>query len=123
MKAWTDPDGTLHEIYTGTLIAEGEFLGQFSYDSGQAAYKWDRNSLAYFCPQCGEIWGRVVATNARGEQQLFRIIASSCPRHHDHWGVPGSFLRESFEGRLDDLPAEALQREFQIHLNYFEKQL
>lgn len=119
--AWTDPDGTLHETYIGTLIAEGVFLGQFTYDSGQAAYGWNRQGLAYFCQDCGEVWGRVVAQNERGEQQSFRCIPAPCRQHRDPWDVPGTFLRESFSTRLNDLPPDALRREFFLHLNYFEQ--
>lgn len=119
---WVDPDGTLHEIYSGTILVGDVYLGQFSYDSGLAAYRWDRASLAYFCPVCGEVWGRLVACDSRGQQQQFRSITVACAEHRDPWNIPGSMLAESFAAHLNELPPEALRREFYIHLSHFENQ-
>ena len=121
MATWTDPNGTLHETYSGSIFVRDEYLGTFHYDSGDAAYGWNRAGLAFFCPTCGEIWARVVAANASGRPQEFSVLRAHCEQHKDPWDIPGSILRESFANRLGDLPFPALRRELTLHLNYYEK--
>ena len=113
---WHDPEGTLHEIYTGYIFAGNKMLGEIQYDSGRSDLRWHRCSYALFCRQCGGVWGRIVVSNSRGEQQSFEPVIVSCEKHPDYWNVPGSFLANHLEHLLDSMPPEALVREFQIHL-------
>lgn len=116
MTWWTTPDGILHEIYTGEIFVGNRYLGSLSYDSGRADLRWHRCSYAFFCRQCGDVWGRLVMRNAAGEQQPFDPVVVSCEQHADFWNLPGSLLANHLEHLLDSLPPEALVREFQIHI-------
>lgn len=113
---WTDPDGTLHEIYTGYIFVGNQLLGELSYDSGRSDLRWHRCSYAMFCRTCGEVWARIVMHNSYGEQQAFTPVEVACEQHKDPWNVPGSLLANHLDHLLNDLPPEALVREFRIHL-------
>ena len=115
---WHDPDGTLHEIYTGYIFVGNKMLGEIQYDSGRSDLRWHRCSYAMFCRHCGEVWARIVMHESlRGEQQAFDPVIVACPKHPDYWNVPGSLLANHLEYLIDDLPPEAIKREFEIHLN------
>lgn len=83
-------------------------------------------SLAYFCPECGELWGRI-ALEAR-----WQVLYVSCERHRDAehpWRLPGSLLSALQDpalwesaARLDVMPLEALRRECLIHLKEYENE-
>lgn len=121
-RSWHDPDGTLHEIYTGLIYdRRGGSLGEVRYDSGRADLRWHRCSYAFFCRQCGEIWGRIVVQDPRGVQQAFNSIEVNCEGHHDFWNVPGSMLANHLEYLLDEFPPAALRRELEVHINAVEK--
>lgn len=122
-SAWVDPDGTLHEQYSGALFVGNSYLGLITYDSGRSDLRWERHSRAYFCQHCGEIWARMVMTNLRGEQQLFRVVMVACESHQDYWNVAGSVLADHLVHLLPDLPPKAIAREFRIHLTQTEKEL
>ena len=116
MQAWTDGDGTLHEIYTGAVIVHGDYLGPISYDSGRADLRWQRSSLAYFCPKCGEVWARIAMSDSRGVQQDFLCIHVACEKHGSTWHVPGSLLVDHVQYLLDAFPPDALRWEFKVQL-------
>ena len=120
---WVTPDGTWHEFYTGSIFVGNSFLGSFRYDSGRADLLYYRESFAFFCPECGDVWGRIAAKSSLGRPLFFRAVPVACARHHDWWNVPGSILANQLEHVIDLLPPEALIREFQIHLAYAEKEL
>jgi predicted RNA-binding Zn-ribbon protein involved in translation (DUF1610 family) len=115
-EGWVDPDGTLHEVYSGAILVGGEFLGPISYDSGRADLRWQRSSLAYFCPKCGEVWARLAVADSRGVQQDFLCVHVSCEHHDSRWHVPGSLLVDHAEQLFEDFPPDAVAREFRLHL-------
>ena len=120
---WTDPDGTLHEIYSGYIFVGNTLLGEISYDSGRSDLNWHRCSYALFCPHCGEIWARFAMQDSRGNHQSFEAIRVACIKHPDPWNIPGSLLANHLERLLESLPPAAVRREFEVHLNYIEKEL
>ena len=120
---WTDPDGTLHEMYSAFIVIANQTFGTLSYDSGRADLRWHRCSYAFFCRHCGEIWARIVANNSDGEQQAFCIKEVACERHQDYWNIPGSLLVDHLERLLNDLPPEAVRRELLVHLNHAAKEI
>lgn len=120
---WTAADGTLHETYSAFIVVADQAFGGFSYDSGRTDLCWHRCSYAFFCPHCGEVWGRIVAANSAGEQQRFRVREVACAQHADYWNIPGSLLTDHLENLLKDLPPEAIVREFEVHLTNAEKEL
>ena len=114
---WTDQDGTLHEPLLARIFVGQEYLGSFSWDPGaHPETHWRRFGTAYFCPVCGEVWGRVVFQRADETQLPFTVDTVACERHTDQWNVPGSLLEGDVEGLLYSLPARALVREFMLHL-------
>lgn len=117
-KHWLDGDGTLHEIYSGAILVNGEFLGEISYDSGRSDLRWQRSSLAYFCPKCGDVWGRLAMSDSRGVQQSFLCVHVSCEKHSSDWHVPGTLLVDHAERLFEDFPPNAVAREFRLHLTH-----
>jgi hypothetical protein len=49
------------------------------------------------------------------KQKAFTIVRVACEKHHDWWETPGSLLAGHYQYLLDDLPPEAVRREFFIH--------
>ncbi|MBV5322705.1 MAG: hypothetical protein JZU60_02585 [Ilumatobacteraceae bacterium] len=121
-KGYTDGDGTLHEIYTGAVIVNGDYLGPISYDSGRADLRWQRSSLAYFCPKCGDVWGRIAMSDSRGAQQSFLCVHVACAEHKDPWHVPGTLLVDHVKQLLDELPPRAIQYELTVQINHALKE-
>lgn len=93
------------------------------------------HSLAYFCSECGEVWGRVVCTMP-GATPYWSVEHVPCQGHAPGgvagWGaIPGAFcdgsptkdmLSVMWWGRaLEHLPPAVLQREFEITASYFER--
>lgn len=117
MLPYTDPDGTYHEIYRADLFLGAAYLGQFEFDSGRADLRWPRRSVAYFCPECGDVWGRMVFTDTAGRTRLFEVVHVACERHLDQWEVPGSFLIPRLLPLIDLFPPAAAKREAVVHLN------
>ena len=79
--------------------------------------------MAYFCPHCGEIWGRVVLVDSEGTVRPFdEVFRIACEQHPDQWEIAGSLIG-GYRGEelLDYLPPEALKREFEIHLRELER--
>ena len=106
----------------GYLIAEEQYLGTIKYAS-QAASSWGWPSRAYFCASCGEIWARLVLLDSTDQPLYFRTANVSCRRHPDPWNIPGSLLYDEIAYNLNELSLEALRRELDVHLAYYERQL
>lgn len=107
---------------SGQLIIEGQYLGGFRYQS-QADDSWGWMSRAYFCPHCGDIWGRLIIEKRDGSPQLFQPTVSACREHDDPWNIPGSILLGELSYNLDELSRETLARELDVHLSYYEKMI
>ena len=90
------------------------------------------NSTAYFCRSCGEIWARCVA----GPE--WQIEQSPCPSHTPSgvadWNkIPGSLINGlisrdylgtfRWASAIESLPPALIEREFMLHLDYYEKRL
>jgi|SRR3990172_8434599 len=119
-KRWTDAEETLHERCSLLFFAGNSFLGEVSFDPGSASeLGYPRGGRAFFCPDCGEVWGRIVLRDSRGQVYFQDIDRVACERHADQWEIPGSLLG----GRLGDgflayLPPQALARELVVHLEW-----
>lgn len=121
--SFTDPDGTLHETYTALVEVGGAPLGTFAYDSGRMDLGWERRGTAYFCPECGGVWGRITARNEAAEIQAYQVLSVSCAAHFDRWNLAGSLLVGPLAALLAGLPEAAVRRELELHLNAAEKEL
>lgn len=113
---WTDAAGTAHERCRAMLLVGGDFLAEWEVDSGHPAFRYRRAGVAYYCSWCGEIWGRLVLLDSRGQQLPLGIEQVSCDRHPDQWNIPGSILGP-VEELVELLPPDVLKREFALHMN------
>jgi len=112
-----DAGGTLHETYRILFHIQGKMLGEASFDpGGWPSLGYRRTGLAYFCPFCGEVWGRVVLVDSKGVRNPMEITQVSCPSHPDSYSLPGSILAGRLENLLPLLPPAVLRREFDLHL-------
>lgn len=115
--AWTDESGTLHEQYRAAVLLGAECLGEVSFDPGDHPdLHYRRTGIAYYCPECGDIWARVVFWDSSGRQNLLEAEIVSCENHADYWNVPGSLLSAGLGGLINLLPREAVKRELEIYL-------
>lgn len=105
----------------GSLIGEGE-LPTLRYGSYY--------SLAYICPKCGRLWGRIDVAGANWTSKCQPCLDHSVS---ESWYLPGSFLGFSITAAMlgtpwwgvaiEYLPLPVLEREFQIHYHsYFPKE-
>jgi hypothetical protein len=93
---------------------------------GRSSVLDEAYSLAFFCPVCGEVWGRVVVEGAA----QWSLTQNACERHlnfviYTHGQPPGSLLTPSgataleawagSAGLLKNFPPAAVEREFLIH--------
>ncbi len=99
------------------------FLGNRLLGSTSRVQTWDgvqsTRSLAYFCPTCGEVWGRLVV--GKGDEWV--ALSAPCAKHPAWRGtVQGSFLRSWNPHGLDELPDELLAYEFDTHWTHIMKE-
>ena len=119
--SWVDSHGTMHQWCKVFIFVGKDFLGEFLYDPGEhPEMHWKRDSTAYFCGECGEVWARLVIV-ATGRPQFFEVERVACEKHRDPWHIAGSLLAGRLDGFLDLLPAAALRRELLIHLRQGER--
>lgn len=99
------------------------FLGERTIPDVRAVPGLDarlHHSHAYFCPFCGDIWGRVIHTKGGYTQCSQR----PCRAHGDGrlGTLPYSFLGDATNFD-EDWPAAAIKWEFETELLYAERRL
>ena len=111
---WQDAWSTVHEDCEMYFLLGTSSLGSCYYDPGMhPELGYQRNSIAYFCTVCGQVWGRILLLNHKGEAVVWGLTAVPCAQHGS-----GSFLDGyRAEGLLDLLPQKALQREFNLEVS------
>lgn len=116
-KGYWVEDGTAHEDCQVLVVIRGAVLGSFRIDPGQwPSLRFFREGTVYFCPDCGDIWGRLVLIGHDGKAKGFECRRVSCEKHYDQWNIPGSILAGELVDLLDLLPPEVLRREALLHL-------
>jgi hypothetical protein len=92
------------------------------------------HSLAYFCPTCGEVWGRIMIDGGKYWSVEHVACEKHLPQGIPEWGnIPGAFCTNPNSSRnnlsimwwgraLEHLPLPILQREFALILNHYEKE-
>jgi hypothetical protein len=111
-------DGALAPAYTGWFQFRNQHLGttKRSTEIIHGAVMAPR-SLAFFCPECGEIWARHYV-----EGQFWQTMALACDKHpprHPAW-VTGSMWIDWDKAYQLSMPMACLLREFWWHLNWWE---
>lgn len=96
------------------------FLGTRLLDTGQF-FPWDdtrtaAGHLAFMCPHCGEVWGRVVSDKP---DERWLCLHHPCRRHGRDYSVGGSFIN-SWLRDISFLPPKVLAYELDIHLEHHE---
>ncbi len=75
-------------------------------------------SYAWFCPKCGRIWAKAAV-----EGQEFMVMTQPCDLEtaDNYFIVPGSLWLTLRPEYIQSLPREVLLREFQLHLNHYDR--
>lgn len=99
----------------GGLVGAHYFLGNALLGTSQAVPRWDdwkvhHNNIAYFCPDCGEVWGRVMDDRLAG----WWPQTAHCSKHGG-----GSFI-SPWRNQFEELPPEVLHYELLLRLARFE---
>ena len=105
-----------------------EFLRPYSWQSTTCSGGgWQvMGNYLYTCPVCGEQWARAWAPDE--PVQRWEVFSQPCSRHNDpsRITVPGSLFPGPWgeDGMRDSalfhhLPAELVEREFNLHLRRF----
>lgn len=74
-------------------------------------------SVAYFCPSCGDIWGRIVIPGSTATQCRYR----PCERHGDGRLTQSAWPSEPATYVTPAWPRAALERELDLELSYQAK--
>ena len=114
---FTDSEGTVHGSFQLATWIRGTLLGEVTFDPGSTgpALSYMRQSRAYFCPDCGEIWARLVVSEV-GQPEPFICLTQACREHLDQWETPGSLIPLGQEALIALLPPAAIKREFELEL-------
>ena len=91
------------------------FLGPRLLAISPKIHKWDdhkvhHQNVAHFCPQCGEVWGRIMDERVAG----WFAQSNLCAKHGG-----GSFI-SPWRNVFEELPPEVLQYELELRLNQYE---
>ena len=75
-------------------------------------------SYAWFCPNCGRIWAK-----AEVNGQPYMVMTQPCDLElpTNYFIVPGSIWLTLRPEYLQSLSREVLEREFQLHLNHYDR--
>lgn len=109
-------DGTMHELCRFDFFVHGEYYGSLQLDGAEVGIFKRWRSVAYFCPACGEIWGRIVQNREQGVSH-FWPVPRACEKHTEAWEVAGSLLDSDFEAFIPLLPEPLALREAILHIN------
>lgn len=97
--------------------AEGKLV---SRQSAPHPERFAEHGRYFVCNVCQEVWGWIYYPN-----RFWEPIYQDCSLHQSnrfHINVPGSLLAP-WTTDLSDLPLAVLKREFEIHLNEWERRL
>ena len=115
-----DAAGTAHEDCKLVIMLGQSILGTIPWDAGETPHlRWHRGGWAFFCSECGEVWGRLVCVGPDEKVRYTTPVVVSCDQHYDQWNVAGSMMNQLC-GALNELPEELIRREFILHLREAE---
>ena len=85
------------------------FLGSQLLGTSQSIPRWDdwqvhHKNVAHFCPQCGEVWARIMDSRLAG----WHAQTTLCSKHGG-----GSFI-SPWRSTFEELPPEVLN--YELHL-------
>jgi hypothetical protein len=101
----------------------------FTIDRPNLYCGWPVNSIAFVCPWCLKVWGKI-AKDTLGPAQIQSASCVNCkPSHWILNPIPGSILDNSLFTNgpdwdlFDALPPELKLREYDLHYAQFERYL
>jgi len=101
--------------YTQRFFIRGQPFGAAErglvFIHAEACQPW---SIAFFCPQCGDVWAKAEIEGSR-----YHVYTHPCDKHPSRtpvWinDVPGSILLPLDKDYNDALPLAVLKREFDL---------
>ena len=106
-------------MLTAQYYVRGKHMGQSSREMDLVHGRLrPPDSLAYFCPTCGEVWAMVVVAG-----QQFRVWSMPCAKHPPPYRVvvAGSMMLDWDRVYNDALPHDVLRREVLIHAEWWKR--
>jgi len=100
------------------IFIEGRLVGEMQLGVVQIhGQLFPPEGRAYFCPDCGDIWARIVV-----QDRPSRAVTIPCRRHHKHPYWPGGSIWLSWERELmAALPPQVLAREAKRHAEIYDE--
>lgn len=79
------------------------------------------DSLAFFCPACGDVWARLPVELPDDSFTPFFILTAACRNHStSYWQCPGSLRTGTSETLQQTFPLPVLQWETQRHIDWYD---
>ena len=119
-------------LIAAAFFLRGKFLGVSEF-----AADFVPNSLAYCCPSCGEIWGRVDCAAELRTEPYWQFVYAACEKHPVRGAAevgytPGCFTQKyafsktwlavpQWGKAVEHLPEAVLRREFQLTLQEYDQ--
>lgn len=100
-----------------TYFINGRPIGDSPHPFGWSATDLLGQSVGFFCPACGELWGRAYVPG-----RDWMVATIGCEQH-PHWPSfhpGGSFILSWNPRSIDLLPHSVLRREFLLHFNHWK---
>ena len=113
-------------IYLRSFFIGEHCLGEAQYNADPTCSTYQATeSVAYFCPGCGEVWARVILSGTEVGKaarlwQVYQRTCGKCPTAHPQ-DLPGSLILASTMEILEELPKALWETEFQQHLRWKEE--
>jgi hypothetical protein len=99
---------------TRTFILHGHILATQTITRQQLEGDLAFDSLAYFCPKCGEIWSRVEYSN---HKENWQCLPRYCDKHvGDYWedAMAGCFSYSRYAYPIRLYPPEVIRHDFKM---------
>lgn len=115
-------------MHTALYFLQNKLIGQTTFQCEASPH-----SLAYFCPTCGEVWGRVVVDGGKYWSVQHVACEKHLPQGVPEWGKPPGCFCTDLDSRrrnlsvlwwgraIEHLPPELLQRELLLTIQHYER--
>lgn len=107
--------------FTRHFFVGKQYLGsgpdRLRFIHGEAQQPWP---YVVFCSDCGDIWARMPVD---GSSREWGVLGRHCEAHSRYSReIPGSLIVDWEPELFETFSPEMIQREFDLHLKYLEKQ-
>jgi len=102
---------TTHFVLGSKLLATCKWPHQYSHEQEHQPY-----SVAYFCPQCGEIWARIICSSQ------WSLLSRPCRKHTTSLSIlAGGVFTVTYRQPELELPIPVLIEDFLFLMTLFDK--